>query len=167
MTLPAFATERASCRSISAARAAPSAANQPHAAAAAVDRRHSRPLHRRCCACNASSVRGNVAAMHGGSHELNKAQAIRSSPVSPSVSTFLTYTLLSPLPCIPLTRRTAPGLRLGRLWSTEAAPSGHVSAERGRQTHFSAIHTQRTICTSVQRSTHVAYTTRSYNITAA
>ena len=166
MTLPAFATERASCRSISAAGAARSAANQPHAAAAAVDRRDSRSLHRRCCACKASSVRGNVAAMHGASHELNKAQTIRSSPVSPSVSTFLAYSLLSPpLPCIPLTSRTAPGLRLGRLWSAEAAPSGHVSAERGRQTHFSAIHS--TICTSVQRSTHVAYTTRSYNITAA
>jgi len=37
MTLPAFATERASYRSIFAARAARSAANQPHAAAAAVD----------------------------------------------------------------------------------------------------------------------------------
>jgi len=82
MTLPAFATERASYRSISAARVARSAANQPHAAAAAVDRWDSRPLHRRCCACNASSV-GNVAAMQGGSHELNKAQAIPSSPVSP------------------------------------------------------------------------------------
>ena len=31
--------------------------------------------HRRCSACNASSV-GNVAAMQGGSHELNKAQTV-------------------------------------------------------------------------------------------
>ena len=78
----------------------------------------------------------------------------------------ITYPLLSPpLPCLPLTSRTAPGLRLGGLWSAEAAPSGHVSAEPGRQTHFSAIHS--TICTSVQRSTHAAYTTRLYNIILA